>query len=320
MKQFLHLLLIMLCFASCKNDDTVNPEIAKIDIRVNIERFDQIFARTNISELPKIKKAFPFMFSKRYDDVYWEERMNDSLQQMLQSATKEVFQDMSAEENEVALLFKHLKYYYPAFKTPRVITATSRVDYRNKVYVTDTIVLVSLDTYLGAKHEYYEGMQTYIKANLKPEQLVVDLASKYAEQRIYQPRRSSLLDEMIYFGKALYFKDIMIPFKTDAQKIGYTDAQYDWAKVNEENIWRYFVERELLYSTNVKLPNQFINPAPFSKFYLEEIDNDSPGMIGRYMGWEIVKAYMSNNDVTLNELLKTDAETIFNASNYKPQL
>ena len=112
----------------------------------------------------------------------------------------------------------------------------------------------------------------------------------------------------------------MIPFKTDAEKIGYTEAQLDWAKVNEPNVWKYFVERELLYSTDAKLPNQFINPAPFSKFYLEEVDADSPGMIGRYIGWQIVKSYIDNNDTSLEKLLETDAETIFNASRYKPQL
>jgi gliding motility-associated lipoprotein GldB len=320
MKQFILFLFILSLVTSCRDDKTINPEIAQIDIRVNIERFDQIFANTSVSELPKIKKAYPFMFSERFDDSYWAERMNDSIQQMLQSATKEVFNDITVQENEVSLLFKHLKFNYPTFNAPRVITATSLVDYRNKVYVTDTIVLVSLDTYLGTNHEYYEGLQTYIRANMKSEQLVVDLASKYAEQRISQPKRKTLLDEMVYYGKILYFKDVMIPFKSNADKIGYTDAQYDWAKVNEENIWRYFVERELLYDTNSKLPNQFINPAPFSKFYLEEVDNDSPGMIGRYIGWEIVKAFMSNNEISLNELLNTDAESIFNASNYKPQL
>ena len=320
MKQFTVLLLILAFFTSCNDDSKVDPEILNIDIRVNIERFDQIFANTNVSDLPEIKAAYPFLFSNRYEDSYWVEKMNDSLQQVLQQEAKIVFQDVSVEEKEIGLLFKHLKYHYPAFKTPRVISATSSVDYRNKVFVTDTIVLISIDTYFGSEHKFYEGMQAYIKANLKPEQLVGDLATKYAEQHIYQPNRKTLLDEMVYYGKALYFKDIMIPFKTNAHKIGYTAAQYDWATVNEESIWRYFIERELLYSTDAKLPNQFINPAPFSKFYLEEIDADSPGRIGRYIGWEIVKAYMENNEVTLDELLKTDAETIFNASKYKPQL
>ena len=120
---------------------------------------------------------------------------------------------------------------------------------------------------------------------------------------------------MIYSGKLLYLKDMIIPFKTDAQKIGYTQQQLDWVTVNQEQIWQYFIEKELLYSTDSKLPNRFINPAPFSKFYLAEIDNESPGKVGQFVGWQIVKAYMDNNDVTLTELLNTPAQTVFNKSN-----
>ena len=66
----------------------------------------------------------------------------------------------------------------------------------------------------------------------------------------------------------------------------------------------------MLYSTDQKLAPRFINPAPFSKFYLE-IDNDSPGQVGAWIGWQIVRSYMKNNDVSIEELLKTNAKEIF---------
>ena len=147
---------------------------------------------------------------------------------------------------------------------------------------------------------------------------MVDLATEYANKYIYQKQNKTLLDEMIYFGKQLYFKDKVIPFKTKAERIGYTEAQLDWAHVNESYIWRYFVERELLFSTDSKLPSRFINPAPFTKFYLEEIDSESPGRLGQYMGWQIMKAYMQNNKISLKEMLITSPEEIFNNSKFKP--
>ena len=55
------------------------------------------------------------------------------------------------------------------------------------------------------------------------------------------------------------------------------------------------------------------------KFYLEQIDNDSPGRVGRYIGWQIVKQYMDKHPVSLKKLLITDAETIFKTSKYKPK-
>lgn len=71
---------------------------------------------------------------------------------------------------------------------------------------------------------------------------------------------------MIYFGKILYFKDQVIPFKLENERISYTQDELTWVKNNESSVWQYFVERELLYSTNSKLPNRFINQLHFLNF------------------------------------------------------
>ena len=84
--------------------------------------------------------------------------------------------------------------------------------------VTDSIVLIALDTYLGADHEFYVSFYDYIKQNLDKNQIVSDLATAYAERLIYQPKRVTFLEEMIYFGKQLYLKDLLIPFKEDNEK------------------------------------------------------------------------------------------------------
>ena len=110
-----------------------------------------------------------------------------------------------------------------------------------------------------------------------------------------------------------------MPFNTDAQKIGYSQDQIEWAEANEEPIWRNFIEQEHLYSTDNKLDQNFLDPAPFSKFGLEIIDNESPGRIGRYVGWQIVRAFMDKNEVNLQQLFNLPAEEIFKNSNYKPK-
>jgi gliding motility-associated lipoprotein GldB len=304
---------------SCKKDNDIENEIADIKVDFIIERFDKAFGETTAKNLEQTKQAYPFMFSEKYPDSFWLAKVNDTLQQQLTHETVLVFSELREEDQEIKKLFQHLKYYFPEFRTPRIVTTTSNVDYRNKVIVTDTIVLISLDTYLGEEHEFYQGIQKYLRQNFNKNQIVVDMATAYADKHIYQQQLKSLLDEMIYYGKQLYFKDMVIPFKTDAEKIGYTQEQLDWAAANETEVWRFFVEKELLFSTDSKLPNRFINPAPFSKFYLEEIDSESPGQIGRYMGWQIVRAYMANNDVSLKDMLQMEAKDIFNNSNFKPK-
>lgn len=319
MKNVLILLMIFTVVISCKNENQLEKKIADINIDINVERFDKMFAEASINELPDLKKAYPFMFSNKYEDSYWVARKEDTLQQQLYLEVSKVFNDFNSTEVEIESLFNHLKYYFPEFNPPRIITALSDVDYRNKVIVTDSIALISIDTYLGSNHQFYSSIQKFITQNLTKEQLVVDLAGEYAKKYIYQQQTKTLLDEMIYFGKQLYFKDVVIPFKTEAERIGYSEEQLDWAKANESYIWRYFVERELLFSTDSKLPSRFINPAPFTKFYLEEIDADSPGRLGQYIGWQIVKAYMNQNDVSLKDMLIKSTEDIFNNSKFKPR-
>ena len=309
---------VIICFVfSCETESKLEQKIAEIDVTVNVERFDKLFAKVTPNGLLQLKNDYPFMFSKRYNDSIWIARINDTLQQQLNEEVEKAFPNEIAFEDEIQSLFQHLKYYFKTFKSPRIITVTSDVEYRNKTIVTDTIVLIALDTYLGKDHEFYGGIHNYIKQNFEASQIVSDLATQYAIQNIYQPKKKSLLDEMIYFGKVLYFKDAVIPFKNDEEKMGYSKEQLDWAIDNEHYIWSYFVERELLYDTNSKLVLRFINPAPFSKFNLE-LDKESPGRIGQYLGWQIVRAYMKNNDATLLQMLGATAENIFNNSKFKP--
>lgn len=318
MKNVGFLIVLLLFFNACKEDDQLESEISKMDVEVKIERFDLAFAHANPADLPKLKEAYPFLFSERINDSIWIDRINDSLQKELSDEVEKTFANFDDVRDNIESLFQHLKYYDKTFKVPRLITVTSDVDYRNKTIVTDTIVLISLDTYLGADHHFYEGIQRFLTQNMKRSQIVSDLAANYSEKYIYQDQPKTLLDDMIYFGKQLYFKDKMIPFVSDAIKIGYSDVQLEWVKENESEIWRYFIERELLFSTDNSLAERFIADAPFSKFYLE-LDSESPGKIGQYMGWHIVRSYMKNNDVDFMDMMQKNADEIFNKSKFKPR-
>ncbi|WCO02175.1 gliding motility lipoprotein GldB [Psychroserpens ponticola] len=317
MKNICCILFLLLTVYSCKNEDQVETEISKIDVNLMVERFDRAFSEARPQDLEQLKKAFPFMFSKYVPDSVFIARMKDTLQNELLNEVHEKFNDFSTIESELTGLFQHLKYYDLTFSEPRVITLTNDVKYRDKVIVTDTIVLIPLDNYLGSEHEYYANIPKYITQNMKPSQIVSNLTSDYAERYIFQPQKKTLLDDMVYFGKQLYFKDKMIPFKTDEEKIGYTQLQLEFAKNNEGEIWTNFIENEYVFSTDNTLPSRFIADAPFSKFYLQ-LDRESPGRLGQYIGWQIVRAYMNNNNVPFLDMLKKDAVEIFNNSNYKP--
>lgn len=318
MKNVGFLLVLLLVFSACKENNQIEKEISKVDIDFEIERFDLEFANAKPEDLSQLKSDYPFLFSVRIPDSVWVERINDPLQKELSHEVEKAYANFDDVYEDIESLFQHLKFYDKTFTVPRVITVTSDVDYRNKTIVTDSIVLISLDTYLGTDHHFYEGIQRFLILNMKRSQIVSDLAANYSEGYILQNKPKTLLDDMIYFGKQLYFKDKMIPFKSDAEKIGYSQEQLAWAQANESEIWRYFIERELLFSTDNSLAGRFIADAPFSKFYLE-LDSESPDKIGQYLGWQIVRSYMKNNDIPFMQMLQMDADEIFNKSKFKPR-
>ena len=317
MRYFLVILIGVLLFA-CNEKNDVEKDIEKIPMNIEIIRFDKEFAAAKPSDLSKLKSAFPAFFPEQYNDSIWVEKLTDSLQNQLENEVLKAFPDNKDLTEVLVPLFQHIKFYFPKFETPLVITATSDVDYRNKIILTDSLLIIGLDNYLGSDHRFYEGIDNYIAKEMKPSQIGPDIARAYSKQFITPPNRSSFLGQIIYYGKQLYLEDLWLPNISDAEKIGYSEEEYSWAEENEEYMWRYFVEKEMLYSTDPKLGARFISPAPFSKFYLE-IDNESPGMLGRYLGWKIVRAYMERTKTDVQQLMTTDADEIYKNSKYKPK-
>ena len=311
-------LCLFISVFSFERKSALQKAIQAVPIEVKVERFDQAFMKIKAEHLPYLKMPYPFLFPKQTPDSVFLKRTQDPIQKLIQASVDSVFVDFESTELELRSLYKHMKYYNPSLKKPRLITVYSDVDYRNKIIVTDSIVLIGVDNYLGATHEFYDSFYNYIKKNMKKDQIVMDLADTYAARWINSPRRNTFLEELIYQGKKLYLKDLWVPSAEDYIKIGYTEEELQWAEANEFYIWQYFVENELLYSTEPKLLTRFINPGPFSRFNLE-LDSESPGSIGHYIGWKIIRSYVKNNNTSLLQMLQMDAQSIFNKAKFKPK-
>lgn len=311
------ILLNIAMFYGCNDTDQVEQAIQKIELDLKISRFDREFAEASPSDIPALKKTYPYLFPEQYADSVWVAKLQDTLQVKLLEEVYKAFADFDEQKEGLENLFKHIKYYFPEYKAPKIITLTSDVQYENRVILTDSLLLIGLDNYLGPEHEFYGNIQNYIKADLDKAYLVSDVASAFSKGVVPKPENRSFLARMVYYGKELYLKDKLMPEASDFIKIHYSEDELAWAEANEEPIWRNFIEREYLYSTEAKLSRRFLDPAPFSKFGLE-LDNESPGRIGRYIGWKLVRAFMDKNEVSLQQMLKLPSEEVFKKSNYKP--
>ncbi|MGV7107079.1 gliding motility lipoprotein GldB [Flavobacterium sp. U410] len=316
MKKLFVFSLFLLLF-SCKEESKVDQEVAVIPVEFKIERFDQIFYQSKPEDLAKIKAQYPFFFPPGNEDTVWTNKLSDPLLKELYAEVQKKYADLGEVNEELKDFFARVQYYYPKYKTPRVITLISEVDTDAKAVYADTLALVSLDCYLGANHRFYVDFPEYQRVRFNEDQILPDLAFSFAQQKVPVPSDRTLLSSMIYFGKLYYMEDALLPKVADEAKIGYTKEQVAWCKENEAQMWSYFIENNLLFDTNQKNEFRFISEAPFSKFYLD-IDNESPGRTGQWIGWQIVRSYMGNNNVSLQDMLAMDAKTIFERSKYKP--
>ncbi|WP_223248787.1 gliding motility lipoprotein GldB [Leeuwenhoekiella nanhaiensis] len=312
------LMLLAVFFTSCKNEVKIPDEISEIPVSLTVKRFDKQFAQVDSASLPALIEEFPYLFPGDYPQAFWQEKLQDTIQLELNSEVEKAFPDFEKETAALDDLFKHIKYYYPKTSLPEVVTVTSDVSFRRPVILTDSLLIIGLDNYLGPKHHFYTGIQRYYAQNFRKEQIDVDVADAFVNKWVKREGNRRFLDEMIYHGKRLFMMEQLLTLKDKNEIIDYTPEQYEWAMANETDIWTYFVENKLLFDTDSKLLSRFINPAPFSKFYLE-FDNDSPPRLGRYIGWQIVKAYMERNNIPLQMLPAKSADEIFKEANYKPR-
>ena len=316
MKIYRFVVVLCLFFLSCDQKTKVEKEVEEIPVDIKVERFDKAFFETKPEDLAKLKKQYPYFFPGNDDNV-WLQKMKEPIWREVYEEVQKKYSNFEPVREEFNELFKHVKYYFPKTKTPKVVTVIGEMDYNAKAIYADSLVVVALELYLGKDHKFYE-FPTYLKYNFEEKQIMPDVVSSFTYRNIPAYPDKNLVSQMIFEGKQLYAKDLLLPNYTDAEKMGYTPEQIKWCEENESYMWRYFLESEMLYSLDPKLTTRFIAPAPFSKFYLE-IDNDSPGRVGAWIGWQIVRSYMKNNNVSLSELLKVNAKEIFEKSKYKPK-
>ncbi|MGB0880848.1 MAG: gliding motility lipoprotein GldB, partial [Polaribacter sp.] len=261
MRVFLVVFILFSTLLSCNKDTPKTIDLSKIDVHFSIDRFDVNFYNTSVKTLSSTKKKYPLLFPKDTKDSVWISKINDTDEQELFAETQKLYKDFSSTKKQLTSLFKHIKYYNPKFKSPKVITMLTNIDYDNRILYADSLLLISLDAYLGKNHEFYADYPKYIKENNTKEHIIVDVANAIIDTQIAQNNSRTFVSKIIYEGKKLYLSDLYLPTVSDKEKIGYTKDKLAWAESNEEQIWKYFIENKLLFSTDTKLNKRFIENA-----------------------------------------------------------
>ena len=308
-------IIISVLLLSCDYNKNKESKNAINYIDVKFDRFEKKFFNSSLDSLSKLIDEYPFLFSKRFSLDEWKAIKTDSTRKEIFNKTDSVFKNFKSVENGVKKIFTNTKNFFPNFKSPKLITLNNGIDYKYKIIDSDSLILISLDCYLG-ENIFYNNIPAHISKLMVPEFVTIDISELISSRYVEIPLDRKFISKIIYHGKLLFLmKEVsgIDPLKA----LGFNKNNKDWMIENENNVWKYFVENDLLFSTQSSLDYRFLANAPFSKFGLS-IDFESPPMVGRWIGYQIVKSYSKKNKSNLNDLLNQDNYELYLKSNYKP--
>lgn len=323
----------LLFLFSCGNDQEEQgcafvPETSGIRVEIKLTSLsDSLAAISSKKELVKLldnHKALREFFFKR------QQYPNDSafINELYKRFTHKSFDTLAIEVNRVfgneqklreefTQAFKNLKYYYPNSIVPRIETVVSGFD--TDMYVSDSLIIVGLDYFLGTGAKYRPNMYAYMLRQYNPENIVPSTMLIYGiDPRInhMDETNKTALADMIAYGKAFYFAKHMTPCTPDSVLMWYTPDEIQGAWKNQDLIWTRIIEDKLLYSTSHMLKQRYLGDRPKTV----EVGTECPGRIAQWVGWQIIKSYMKEHpDRKLPDLMQSgNPDKLFEESKYKP--
>ena len=333
-KQLVKFLTVLFTISACTNNPR-EVDISNVVIDYKFNRFDQdlMKLKNNVTDdkIQALRSSYGLFFERFNENMIqignstrpdYPVNINSFLND---AAIATVYADVQKEFSSTEELserledgFKRFRYFFPKKTVPHIATFVSGFNY--PLAVTDSVLGIGLDMYLGKKYNYYKLMAIpqYQIDYMAKDYIVTDALRSWIQTEFENIEvHNNLMSEMIFQGKLLYALDYLMPNAADSIKMEYSNRQLEWLTNSEASIWTYFIDKNLLYSTRSSENMKYINPAPFTA----GMPKESPGRVGAWVGYKIVSAFMDNNSALSIEqlMLEKDAQKILNQSHYKPK-
>ena len=323
-------LLVLFAMQSCDTAPKKGPVVDEsklTDVKVRIHRYGKALFEADtanfLSDINKIQSEFSLFLgdtkldTNKIEPLY--EYVKDTQLISLSNNVMTTYPDLSSAEAQLSKAFSRFQYFFPDKKIPNVYTYISNLYFQEPIIFNDSALIIGLDDYLGRDFLLYRsiGIPNYKIRCMTPSNIPVDVMKKiYTTEIAPRHQQKTLVDRMVAAGKLLFYLDAVLPQVPDSVKVCYSSEQINWIENNKKNVWAFFVDNNLFYSSDYKIQTKFIQDGPFTAGF----SKNSPSRIGIWFGWQIVRKYMENHpEVTLVNLINnTDSQAIFNQSGYKP--
>ena len=333
---FVFIITCCMLFA-CNNGDKT-PDVSGIKIDLNTERFEKdLFTldSTNFTaNLDILIAKYPsfgenFLATILNTDPKWSaDSAADYVHgfitayKLVYDTAQIVFKDFTPYEKEIKQGLQYVKYYFPNFKDrKKIITYIGPVDGYGDILSDDAIV-VGLQLHLGKNFSLYkstfvqETYPEYISNRFEPDYIAVN-CMKNVINELYPEKLEDkpLVQQMIEKGKRLFVLSKLLPKTEEYKLIGYAKSQLKAVYEHESSVWDLFVQNNFLQTIDNNIIKNYIGEGPKTM----ELGDASPGNIGSFAGWQIVKKFMQKNPkFTLQQLMDLDDDSIFQQAKYKP--
>lgn len=329
-------IVVFVFSSSCRrNHFIINTSDIKLDVEIKRLEVD-LFSLSPSS----IKEKVPALHEKysgfltyfgyvinigEFGDSIWKEGLlrfcTDKQNNEVYNSTMEVYPEIQNIEDGLSKAFRHFRYYFPKKTVPGIFTCIT--GFNRSIILGDSVLAIGLDRYLGSGSKYYPELQIYKyqAAKMSPLNIVPDcmyaLATREWDYKDIGYTTDNVLTEMIHEGKLLYFVKSMLPEYDDNLIFGFSAPQMKFCLNNENQMWQYLVEHNLLFSSEQLTKRKLTGEAPFTVYF----SNESPGRAAVWTGYRIIESYMMNNkSATLEELMKnTDIQGILEKAKYNPK-
>lgn len=328
------LFVLLLLFTSCGPRSAYFP--SKLEpVPVTLERVDkallQVRTDAPLEGIRALYDSFPDFMPVFVEDILGVPSSDtaflcQALPQFLQDTTygfkltnereQELFESVADIEQSLGSAFARVNYLYPDWILPTLYLFVSGFN-ASLVWVGEDLG-IGADMYLGSDYAYYNRVvHHYQKQTMRKECIPADVVSAYLFRHIpYTAKQARLIDQMLYRGKIMYLLSLCFPDLPGYEVMGYTPAQWIWAKEHERDIWNLLMDQRALFKYDNLTLASFLNDGPFTA----EISQDCPARIGTWIGWQIAAAFMHNHSTaTLQDLMaEGDSQWILENSGYRP--
>jgi hypothetical protein len=327
------LILICIVFAmtSCQEDEPAYK--AKLNVKpepydLQFDRYEEVLFNLDTAdfqhELMKIQERYHVFLSGDLNNLdavkYLKDFATDSYSLSLYEKVKSAFPDLKEVEPMVEEVLAYFHHYYPEIELPeKAVTCITGINADEPpVQIIDNQLVISLDWYLNGDEVYDQiGMPKYIQVRTGIATLAKDVAEQLYMNYLYEWRKQGqIVGEMVFYGRRNFFVEAMCPEMPDSILLGYSQEQWEWATENEGQMWADIVGSRRLYDSGLDAYMMFFGDGPFTQAYSYE----APSRLGEFFGLNIIRSYFSNNEITLQNLMRRkDLQNIFLDSGYKPK-